>query len=163
MWEERASPFSKKTGSKGSRAPETALLRSSSAKASRASPLSARASSSSCSTSRLICRVMVRMPPSSRSRSRSSWGPRSSSAVVEITVRGVLSSWEASATNCRCCCHTCSTGRTAQRERATLMPRKQRKLSAPMARQLFTRLFRVARSLEMSAKTRQRFRGESER
>ena len=64
-------------------------------------------------------------------------------ALLRITVRGVLSSWEASATNCRCCAQAFSTGRTAQPASRMLRARNTRKLAAPMARQFSRRLWRV--------------------
>ena len=149
-----SSPFSKNTGSKGSRASETRALRSKFRKAIFAVPLSTLASSSRPSTSPRIWPDMVRMLPANRSRSVSEQsGDLSSSALVVMTVSGVFSSWEASATNCRCCSHARSTGRTAQRARAKLMPRKTRKLMMPTRAEVRMRLFTVACSLEVSAKT----------
>ena len=69
-----------------------------------------------------------------------------------MTVRGVFSSWEASATNCRCCCHAVSTGFTAHRASSQLMSRNTAKHSAPIRRQVSMRLDSVACSLDMSAK-----------
>ena len=74
-----------------------------------------------------------------------------------------ICSCEASATNCRCCIHAVSTGLTAHRESRMRMPRNTRKLSAPMKPQVPSRAFSVARSLEISANTRQWFSGISER
>ena len=76
-----------------------------------------------------------------------------SSALVMMTVSGVLSSCEAAATKSFCSRQAFSTGRTAQRERATLSARKARKPSAPMTAQVRTRPASVACSLDMSAKT----------
>ena len=70
-----------------------------------------------------------------------------------MTVRGVLSSCEAAATKSFCSLQARSTGRTAQRERAMLSARKAAKPSAPMTAQVRVSPARVARSLEMSAKT----------
>jgi len=92
--------------------------------------------------------------------SASSW---SSSALVMMTVSGVFNSWEAAATNCRCCCQARSTGRTAHLESKTLTHRKARKLRPPIRRQVLRSPSSVARSLEMSANTRKRLMGASER
>ena len=77
-----------------------------------------------------------------------------SSALVIITVRGVFSSWEASATNCFCCCQACSTGRTIHRASATAMPRNTTSPSTPRAAQVLARLPSVAFSMVISANTR---------
>ena len=92
----------------------------------------------------------------SLSRERSAGSPSaspSSWALLSITVSGVLSSCEASATNCLCRSQASSTGRTAQRASSRLTTRKAVKLSAPMSRLFFTRLAMTLRSLDMSAKT----------
>ena len=86
-----------------------------------------------------------------------------SSALVIMTVSGVLSSCEAAATKSFCSLQARSTGRTAQRERAMLGARKAAKPSAPMTAQVRVSPARVARSLEMSAKTTQSRPGSSMR
>ena len=86
-----------------------------------------------------------------------------SSALVMMTVRGVLSSWEASATNCFCWAQARSTGPTAQRARSRLMPRKAMKLTAPTSREVPSRFFRVVRSLEMPAKMKRTSPGRAAR
>ena len=90
-------------------------------------------------------------------RSRSAASPSASArswALLSMTVSGVLSSCEASATNSRCRSQARATGPTAQRAKSRLRPRKARKARAPMNRQFSTRFSMTLRSLDMSAKTR---------
>ena len=49
-----------------------------------------------------------------------------------MTVNGVFSSWDASATNCSCCSHACSTGFTVKRASHKLIKKNARKLSIPL-------------------------------
>ena len=157
-------PRSKNTGSKVSRAFKISLPSSTLPESSFPRALSARASSSICSIRLRICLDTAAILFSDVLRTDSLhsllWA---SSVFVMITVSGVFSSCEASATNCRCCIHAVSTGLTAHRESRMLMPRNTRKLSAPMKPQVPSRAFSVARSLEISANTRQWFSGISER
>ena len=147
-------PFSKYTGSKGSRASLTSSLKFRREKTIFCPPLSTRASSSRLSTSPRIWWDMVMMLSTNRLRACSSYsGSCKSSALVRITVRGVFSSWEASATNCRCWFHAVSTGFTAHLANRKDSPRNTAKLSTPMITQVFVRLRMVVSSLDISTKT----------
>ena len=142
----RRLPLSKHSGSNSSTAPCTAELKSTWSDFEASPSFSARARVSSCSISAFIRRDAVRMLSDCRQGGESS-------ALVIITVSGVFSSWEAAATNSRCSSQARSTGRTAQRERAALMPRKARKPSTPISTHVRLSPESVARSLDMSAKT----------
>ena len=116
------SPCSYATDSKGSRRLITTSLRS---KGSIAGvwAVSALARKSSSST-----KVFIRPASSLVFSTHCRWALMVSSrwesrmpVLARMTVRGVLSSWEASATNCRCRSQARSTGRSAQAERNRLM------------------------------------------
>ena len=70
-----------------------------------------------------------------------------------MTVRGVFSSCEASATNCRCWSHALATGRTSQRASSRLMTKNTARAAALAMASVRMRLCSVVVSAEVSAKT----------
>ena len=72
--------------------------------------------------------------------------------LARITVKGVFSSWEAPATNCRCCRHDFSRGRSAHRARNRLMPKKASRPKRPTSAEVFSKEVRLAISPARSAK-----------
>ena len=115
---------------------------------------SARVRDNNSSTSPRICSAMVWMEERKRLRSVSLHVPDCRSSVsVRITVRGVLSSWEASDTNCLCCSQACSTGCTAQRASRMLTIRNSTRPAKPISRQFVSRWLMTRVSLEVSEKT----------
>ena len=74
--------------------------------------------------------------------------------MARMTVRGVFNSWEASATNCFCCCQDRSAGRKARVERSREMTKKQASPSSPTSRHVRSRARRFSRSQVRSAKAK---------
>ena len=72
--------------------------------------------------------------------------------LARITVRGVFSSWEASATNCRCWVQALSTGFRDSRARNRLMAKNTARAAPPMSRELTISRPREARSQLRSEK-----------
>ena len=145
---------SKATDSKGSTLLQTTSLK-----------LTSESASASCMSS--ACARKRRLPTSSFMREASAcvysshliwlctvssrW-ERTMPILARITVRGVFSSWEASATNCRCCRHDFSMGRSAHRARNRLMPKKASKPKNPTSAEASRREVRLSISLVRSAK-----------
>ena len=100
-----------------------------------------------------ICVAAVRTFAEKRCLVSSPCADCRSSAFVRMTESGVLSSCDASATNCFCCCHASSTGRTAHLASSTLSAKNTARLPRPMRTLVRMRLLSVACSALVSAKT----------
>ena len=73
---------------------------------------------------------------------------------ARMTVSGVFSSCEASATNCRCCSHARFTGRRAQREKNTLITKKIASATTPTPARVSARVCHPLAELTSANATR---------